>query len=90
MLPAVSAQSAWNLQLSTTHAAFWRQGEMRLLTYGPDGQRRGEGVQVFVAAFAPRPRMLVFGAIGLLLPQSPRWQVFSATALPLVTLEPNL
>jgi xanthine dehydrogenase accessory factor len=34
-----------------------------LLTYGPDGQRRGEGMRVFAASFAPRPRMLVFGAI---------------------------
>ena len=34
-----------------------------MLTYGPDGQRRGEGMEVFVASHAPRPRMLVFGAI---------------------------
>ncbi len=33
------------------------------LSYGPDGERRGEGLRVFVWAFAPRPRMLVFGAI---------------------------
>ncbi|MEO7351913.1 MAG: XdhC/CoxI family protein [Marmoricola sp.] len=33
------------------------------LTYGPDGERRGEGMRVFVWAFAPAPRMLVFGAI---------------------------
>jgi len=33
------------------------------LTYGPDGQRRGEGMRVFAASYAPRPRMLVFGAI---------------------------
>lgn len=33
------------------------------LTYGPDGQRRGEGLRVFVSAHAPRPRMIVFGAI---------------------------
>ncbi|MBA3529312.1 MAG: XdhC family protein [Propionibacteriaceae bacterium] len=38
-------------------------GQSELLTYGPDGQRRGEGMRVFAAAFAPRPRMLVFGAI---------------------------
>jgi xanthine dehydrogenase accessory factor len=31
--------------------------------YGPDGQRLGEGMEVFVASYAPRPRMLVFGAI---------------------------
>ncbi|HEX7744725.1 MAG TPA: XdhC family protein [Micromonosporaceae bacterium] len=33
------------------------------LRYGPDGQRRGDDVTVFVASFAPPPRMLVFGAI---------------------------
>ena len=38
-------------------------GRSEVLTYGPDGQRRGEGMEVFVAGHAPRPRMLVFGAI---------------------------
>lgn len=38
-------------------------GTSETLTYGPDGQRRGEGCRVFVSAFAPRPRMIVFGAI---------------------------
>ena len=38
-------------------------GRNATLTYGPDGERRGEGMRVFVASFAPRPRMLVFGAI---------------------------
>ena len=38
-------------------------GRSAVLTYGPDGQRRGEGMEVFVASYAPRPRMLVFGAI---------------------------
>ncbi|WP_048547591.1 XdhC family protein [Nostocoides jenkinsii] len=38
-------------------------GHSETLTYGPDGERRGEGMRVFVAAFAPRPRMIVFGAI---------------------------
>ena len=38
-------------------------GRSEVLTYGPDGQRRGEGMDVFVASYAPRPRMLVFGAI---------------------------
>ena len=39
------------------------QGVNATVTYGPDGERRGEGMRVFVWAFAPRPRMLVFGAI---------------------------
>ena len=38
-------------------------GRTEMLTYGPDGQRRGEGMRVFVSVFAPPPRMLVFGAI---------------------------
>lgn len=38
-------------------------GHHATLTYGPDGERRGEGMRVFVWAFAPPPRMLVFGAI---------------------------
>jgi xanthine dehydrogenase accessory factor len=38
-------------------------GHSATLGYGPDGERRGEGMRVFVWAFAPRPRMLVFGAI---------------------------
>jgi len=38
-------------------------GHNATLTYGPDGERRGEGMRVFVWAFAPPPRMIVFGAI---------------------------
>ena len=38
-------------------------GHNATLTYGPDGERRGEGMRVFVWAFAPPPRLLVFGAI---------------------------
>lgn len=38
-------------------------GRSEVLGYGPDGQRRGEGMEVFVAGHAPPPRMLVFGAI---------------------------
>jgi xanthine dehydrogenase accessory factor len=37
-----------------------RSGPVR---YGPDGQRMGEAVTVFVSAFSPPPRMVVFGAI---------------------------
>jgi len=39
------------------------QGTNATLTYGVDGERRGEGMRVFVWGFAPKPRMLVFGAI---------------------------
>ncbi|RZQ60663.1 XdhC family protein [Amycolatopsis suaedae] len=38
-------------------------GRTGTLHYGPDGQRRGEGMAVFVNSFEPPPRMLVFGAI---------------------------
>ncbi|MFF2479178.1 XdhC family protein [Streptomyces sp. NPDC058066] len=38
-------------------------GTSETLGYGPEGERRGEGMRVFVRSFAPRPRMLVFGAI---------------------------
>jgi xanthine dehydrogenase accessory factor len=38
-------------------------GRNATLHYGPDGQRRGEGMSVFVTSYAPKARMLVFGAI---------------------------
>jgi xanthine dehydrogenase accessory factor len=38
-------------------------GRTGVLHYGPDGQRRGAGLSVLVRAYAPRPRMIVFGAI---------------------------
>ena len=38
-------------------------GRTATIGYGPDGERDGEGLRVFVASFAPRPRMLVFGAV---------------------------
>jgi xanthine dehydrogenase accessory factor len=38
-------------------------GRNTTLTYGPDGERRGEGMLVFVNSQTPRPRMFVFGAI---------------------------
>ena len=38
-------------------------GRSEVLEYGPDGQRLGRGMEVFVSSYAPQPRMLVFGAI---------------------------
>ncbi|MHA3019247.1 XdhC family protein [Mycobacterium sp. BMJ-28] len=45
-------------------------GRTAVLSYGPDGQRVDEssgesdtGMEVFVASYAPRPRMLIIGAI---------------------------
>ncbi|GAA3742921.1 XdhC family protein [Salinactinospora qingdaonensis] len=39
------------------------QGRTGVLRYGAHGQRRGDELEVFVQAFAPAARMLVFGAI---------------------------
>jgi xanthine dehydrogenase accessory factor len=39
------------------------QGRTAIVHYGPDGERRGDETAVFVASYAPRPRMIVFGAI---------------------------
>lgn len=38
-------------------------GRSSVLTYGPDGERLGTGMSVFVSAFSPPPRLLVFGAV---------------------------
>lgn len=38
-------------------------GTTGFLHYGSAGERLGEGLEVFVASFAPAPRMYVFGAI---------------------------
>ena len=38
-------------------------GSTGILVYGPDGERQSAGMEVFVASHAPRPRMIVFGAI---------------------------
>ena len=38
-------------------------GRTGALRYGYDGERRGDELALFVASFAPKPRMIVFGAI---------------------------
>jgi xanthine dehydrogenase accessory factor len=38
-------------------------GRTATLHYGHDGERRGDDIAIFVSSHAPRPRMLVFGAI---------------------------
>jgi xanthine dehydrogenase accessory factor len=40
-----------------------QQGSTAIVHYGPDGERRGDDISVFVASYAPKPRMIVFGAI---------------------------
>jgi len=37
-------------------------GRSECLSYGPEGHLREGGIRLFVQSFAPRPRMLVFGA----------------------------
>ena len=39
------------------------QGRTGVLHYGHDGERRVDDIAIFVASYAPRPRMIVFGAI---------------------------
>jgi xanthine dehydrogenase accessory factor len=39
------------------------QGTTGQRRYGPNGERRLDDVTVFISSFAPRPKMLVFGAI---------------------------
>jgi xanthine dehydrogenase accessory factor len=39
------------------------QGRTGIVHYGRDGERRLDDIAVFVASYAPRPRMIVFGAI---------------------------
>lgn len=38
-------------------------GQTGKLSYGPDGERLGSGLEVLVVVRAPRPRMIIFGAI---------------------------
>jgi xanthine dehydrogenase accessory factor len=38
-------------------------GRTGIVHYGHDGERRGDALALFVSSYAPRPRLLVFGAI---------------------------
>lgn len=40
-----------------------RTGRSDVIGYGPDGERLGEAMEVLVISLAPRPRLIVFGAI---------------------------
>jgi xanthine dehydrogenase accessory factor len=40
-----------------------QQGRTGIVRYGPDGERRGDDIAVFIASYVPPPRMIVFGAI---------------------------
>ncbi len=53
----------WDDAVTDDARGMLAHGASGVLTYGPSGERRGTGLDVFVAAFAPPPRMIVFGAI---------------------------
>ena len=84
-----SAAPAPTTPCATTRSGCSPSGHNATLGYGPDGERRGEGMRVFVWAFAPKPRMLVFGAIDFaaavarvgLVPRLPRDRVRRAARL---------
>ena len=49
--------------VATDSRGMLAQGRTGILRLGPDGERRGDQISVFVASYAPAPRMLVYGAI---------------------------
>lgn len=59
--PAISPRS--DAAIHADALGLLASGENGVLTYGPDGERLGEGMRVFVQSWAPRARMIVFGAI---------------------------
>ncbi|WP_344103831.1 XdhC/CoxI family protein [Myceligenerans crystallogenes] len=61
--PAVLASARMDDAVRDDALGLLAGGLSETITYGPDGERRGAGARVFVASFAPRPRLLVFGAI---------------------------
>ena len=60
---AASARRGSTTPSPTTAAGLLAGGRTGILHYGHDGERRGDELALFVASHAPRPRMLVFGAI---------------------------
>jgi xanthine dehydrogenase accessory factor len=49
--------------VGTDALGFLESGTTGFLHYGPEGERLGEGIDVFVNSMAPAPRMYIFGAI---------------------------
>lgn len=50
----------------TVHAdalGLLESGSTGFLHYGPEGERLGEGLEVFVSSYAPPPHLIIFGAI---------------------------
>lgn len=52
-----------DVAVSADARGFLAQGRSGTRRYGPSGERRLDDVTVFVETMAPRPRMIVFGAI---------------------------
>lgn len=66
--PGVDAQGSLGTErLDATVAAdalgLLGSGTTGFLHYGPEGERLGDGLEVFVGSLAPPPRMYIFGAI---------------------------
>ncbi|MFI6833621.1 XdhC family protein [Kribbella sp. NPDC050241] len=65
--PESAAGSLGSAQLDAVLTADVRgvlaAGRTCVLSYGPQGQRTGHGLRVFVSTAAPPPRLIVFGAI---------------------------
>jgi xanthine dehydrogenase accessory factor len=65
-----------NRAVSESALGMLATGRTGTVTMGPDGERLGAGMKVFIASFVPRARMLVFGAIDFaaaLARQGPSW-----------------
>ncbi len=58
-----SARGRLGEVLSVEARAALGAGTIRLRHLGADGERMGEGVTVLVASFAPRPRLIILGAL---------------------------
>ena len=58
-----SAQGRLGEVLAVEARAALGAGTTRLRHLGPDGERMGEGVTVLVESFAPRPRLVIVGAL---------------------------
>lgn len=62
---AVGSLGSEGMDVAVTYDArgLLEHGQTTARHYGPQGERRPDDTTVFIASFAPRPRMLVFGAI---------------------------
>ncbi|MFC0039377.1 XdhC family protein [Actinomadura rayongensis] len=63
LAPGAAHEDRLNAAVDDDARGMLAQGRTGDLRYGPEGERRGDDLTVFVRAFAPPPRLLVFGAI---------------------------